>query len=141
MTVIALSLSDDRLRRLRDEHYAGGVGGRTVGPPGRRLGFGAFNGSWGWVSHWPNAELTLDGYDAFRCTLFRREPDAPRASDLIRLCLVATERQWGAPPRDGWLTYVKPSAVASANPGYCFKVVGFRFAGRTQGGLHRLILN
>lgn len=32
-------------------------------------------------------------------------------------------------------TKVRPSAVRSTNPGYCFLAAGWRRAGKTQGGL------
>lgn len=124
--------SDYRLRALRDRHYAGGVGGRTVGQPGRRLGFVTFDGSAGWVSHWPDPRYAMHGRgDAYVCTLFRKEC-AGLASDFIHAAIAATERKWGVPPSGGWLTFVDPTHVASPNPGYCFKCAGFQDVGRTK---------
>jgi hypothetical protein len=129
--LLPVASSDWRLRGLRDRHYAGGVGGRTVGQPGRRLCFVTFEGSAGWVSHWPQPNYAMHGYgDAFVCTLFRNE-GAGLSSLLIEDAIARTEREWGSPP-DGWLTFVDPAAVRSSNPGYCFKVCGFVDVGRTK---------
>jgi hypothetical protein len=37
-------------------------------------------------------------------------------------------------PELGMITFVLPSAIASPNPGYCFKMAGFKLAGETKGG-------
>lgn len=128
---LPVSVSDWRLRGLRDRHYSGGVGGRTVGPPGRRLAFVTFDGAAGWLSHWPYPELSFHGQgDRFICSLFRNE-GAGLSSQMIEEAITLTEERWGAAP-DGWLTFVKAAAVASANPGYCFKCAGFELAGVSQ---------
>jgi hypothetical protein len=54
---LPVKTSDYRLRGLRDRHYAGGVGGKTVGQPGRRIAFVTFEGTAGWVSHWPDPQV------------------------------------------------------------------------------------
>lgn len=124
--------SDYRLRALRDRHYAGGIGGRTVGQPGRRLAFVTFEGTAGWVSHWPDPQYVDHAFgDAYVCTLFRKEFDGP-ASPMIEDAIRRTEDRWGAPPSGGWLTFVDPNEVESPNPGYCFKCAGFVVVGRTK---------
>ncbi len=133
---LPVSVSDWRLRGLRDRHYAGGVGGRTVGQPGRRLAFVTFEGTAGWVSHWPDPQYVDHDYgDAYSCTLFRKECPG-LASEMILDAMRRTEDKWGSPPDAGWLTFVNPREVASPNPGYCFKRAGFVEVGRTkQNGL------
>jgi len=125
--------SDWRLRALRDRHYAGGVGGLTVGQPGRRLAFVTFDGTAGWVSHWPRPELASHGYgDAYVCTLFRKECPG-LASAMIEAALVLTEQRWGAPPDGGWLTFVDATKVRhKRDPGRCFRRAGFRVVGSTK---------
>jgi hypothetical protein len=126
-----VAVSDYRLRALRDRHYSGGVGGKTVGPPGRRIGLVTFEGTAGWLSHWPDPKLARHGYgDAYLCTLFRNE-GAGLSSSLIEQAIEITEAWWGPPPWGGWLTFVDERKVASPNPGYCFKCAGFRPVGRT----------
>jgi hypothetical protein len=123
-----VATSDWRLRELRDRHYAGGVGGKTAGPPGRRLAFVTFAGEAGWISHWPYRHLSGHGQgDCFVCSLFRNEGDW-LSSQLIEAAIALTVERWGEPP-DGWLTFVDADQVRSPNPGYCFKRAGFRHVG------------
>lgn len=123
--------SDGAVRALRDRHYSTvRPGGRTVGPPGRRLVFRSMDGRAAWVSWWPMRPR--DGREGYRCTLFRNE-GAERSSELVREAVSATEVVWGAGP--DWWTFVRPEAVASSVPGYCFRRAGFRSAGRTASGL------
>lgn len=112
---------------LADRHYSrrpSSVGCGQVGPPGRLLVFLSSDGLAAWVSHWPKAELALDGIDAFRCSLFRNESPV-LSSVLIAEARATTVESWGPPPSDGWLTYIEPGKIASANPGYCFKLDGW----------------
>jgi hypothetical protein len=113
-------------RRMRDRHYSTKYpGGRTVGPPGRRLVLVSHDGRALWVTHWPEPHLALDGFDALRCTVFRREGRRrERASVLITAAMQLSEDVLGRAP-DGWLTYVEPAKVRSQEPGYCFKMAGF----------------
>lgn len=125
--------SDYRLRALRDRHYSGGVGGATVGPPGRRLAYVTFEGTAGWISSWPEARYADHGLgDAYICSLFRNE-GAGRSSDLILAALEATEARWGPAPAGGWITFIDTRAIRpKRDPGYCFICAGFRPAGRTK---------
>lgn len=63
-----------------------------------------------------------DKQEGIICTLFRNEGEI-RSSDLIR---EADELAWQRWPRERHFTYVQPEAVASVNPGYCFKMAGWR---------------
>src|SRR5690348_16551839 len=129
---LPVKVSDYRLRGLLDRHYAGGVGGATVGQPGKRIAFVTFEGTAGWVSHWPKPEFVDHAFgEAFVCTLFRKECDG-LASAMIESAIALTEARWGAPPEGGWLTFVDPDEVESPNPGYCFKCAGFVEVGRTK---------
>jgi hypothetical protein len=47
------------------------------------------------------------------------------------------DEAWNRWPDQRLYTYVNPVKV-SANPGYCFKQAGWRFCGKTKGGLHIL---
>lgn len=121
---IVTTRSDPTVRALRDRHYSTKrPGGRTVGPPGRVVVLRTADGLAGWITHYPDPQLVLDGLDALRCTLFRNE--GPRlSSELVLEAERISEATLGAPP-DGWVTYVEPGKVRSANPGYCFRVAGW----------------
>lgn len=127
--------SDDAARALRDRHYTTErPGGRTVGPPGRRLVLRTVAGDAAWISSYQRH--VRDGLDAWRCTLFRNE-SARRSSELIAEAMAATRERWGEPPPDGWVTYVDPRKVAGTNPGYVFKLAGWtvdRVGGRDRHG-------
>jgi hypothetical protein len=110
---------------LYDRHYSRQtIGARNVGPPGRLLVFVTACERAAWVTHYPRADLALDGVDAWRCTMFRNE-GAGRSSDLILEAMAATAQLWGDAPPAGWLTYVDTAAVRSAHPGYCYKRAGW----------------
>lgn len=110
---------------LYDRHYSRQKPGRgEVGPPGRKIVLVSPCERAVWCAHWPHADKTLDGLDAWRCSVFRNE-GAGLASDLIVAAMEATAKRWGSLPPDGWVTWVDTRKVASANPGYCFKRAGW----------------
>jgi hypothetical protein len=118
---------------LADRHYSPRTLGAQVGPPGRLLVFilpgppGVPDRRALWVTHWPDPKLALDGLDTWRCSVFRREPGAPLASELIRAAMLETARLWPSRPRQGWATWVDRAQVGEngSNPGYCFKMAGW----------------
>ena len=64
------------------------------------------------------------------CTVFRNEGPTLSSS----LVLEAEEIAWGKWPDKRLFTYVWDSRVKSKNPGYCFKVAGWRKCGTTTDG-------
>lgn len=70
------------------------------------------------------------GQTGVNCAVFRNEGPW-RSSELI---LDAMAIAWARWPGERLYTYVDPASVASPNPGYCFKVAGWRLCGRTKGG-------
>jgi hypothetical protein len=122
---------DKAAAALADRHYSRErVGSPQVGGPGFVLVLVTPCERAVWISkrHSPeasSARATADGFpDAYRCAIFRNE-GAGLASALILEAMALTVRLWGDPGTAGWVTYVKPSAVASENPGYCFKRAGW----------------
>lgn len=71
-----------------------------------------------------------DGYEGVRCTIFRNE--GPRLSST--LIQEADRLAWGRWPEDRHYTWIWDTKVRSANPGYCFKIAGWRYAGRNKDG-------
>ncbi len=65
------------------------------------------------------------------CSVFRNEGTC-LSSDLIREADLIAWQKW--PDDSRHFTYVKPSAVKSSNPGYCFLMAGWRKCGLTKGG-------
>ncbi len=68
------------------------------------------------------------------CAVFRNESEG-LSSDLIREADAIADFCW---PGSRHYTYVRPEAVASRNPGYCFIRAGWSRCGRTKSGLHIL---
>ncbi len=110
---------------LADRHYSRRrPGSGQLGPPGRKLVFVTPCEQAVWLTHWPYAELALDGLDAWRCTIFRNEGvNGIRSSELVRAAMELTARLWADRPADGWITWIEPArsprpirATASSRP-------------------------
>lgn len=78
------------------------------------------------------------GQQGVNCAVFRNEGHALRSSELIREADAVAWDRW---PGERLYTYVDPGAIRSSNPGYCFKVAGWRWCGRTKGGHGRPVLD
>ena len=71
------------------------------------------------------------GQQGVNCAVFRNE--SPHlSSELIRQADAIADRIW---PGERHYTFVRPEAVRSANPGYCFIRAGWRRCGKTGSGL------
>jgi hypothetical protein len=77
----------------------------------------------------------MNGLDGWTCTIFRNEGSGHRSSDLVRAAEAFIE---DCGP-DGLITYVWDGKVASANPGYCFKMAGYKATGRSADGRKTLL--
>ena len=86
---------------------------------------------------WRLSRFRMDLQGGVECTIFRNEGEV-RSSVLV---LEAVDLAWRRWPGFRLFTFVNPKLVASPNPGYCFKAVGWRFCGRSLKGLHILALN
>jgi hypothetical protein len=127
--------------RLADGHYSR----RTIGspqfmPPGQTLVLLTPDESavFGWWRPHPDSGIVaMNKLDGWTCTIFRNTGPA-LSSDLI----LAAEREllarYDCGP-DGLLTYVWDRKVASVNPGYCFKVAGWKAIGRSADGRKTLL--
>lgn len=71
------------------------------------------------------------GQTGVNCAVFRNEGDELSSS----LILEAEQLAWQRWPGERFYTYVHSGKVQSSNPGYCFKMAGWRECGRTKGGL------
>ena len=76
-------------------------------------------------------QRTGERQEGINCAAFRNE-GAYRSSELIRQADAIADCLW---PDRRHYTYVNAQKVRSANPGYCFRVAGWRRCGRTKGGL------
>lgn len=62
------------------------------------------------------------------CAVFRNESDHLSSYLIIEAMKIA----WMKWPGERLYTYVNPKAIASRNPGYCFKMAGWKQCGITQ---------
>lgn len=84
----------------------------------------------------PGKAFRADGLDAWECALFRNE-GSYLSSALIREAHVLSIALWGPLPADGLITFVRPDAVASGIPGYCYKRAGWKRWGCASDGKPR----
>lgn len=132
---------DRRAVALADGHYSRRKpGSPQFMPPGQTLVLLTEDGSavFGWWRPHPTSGIrAMNGLDGWTCTIFRNTGPS-LSSDLI----IAAERELlerhDCGP-DGLLTYVWDRRVRSANPGYCFKVAGWRAIGRSADGRKTLL--
>jgi hypothetical protein len=72
--------------------------------------------------------ISADDQTGINCAVFRNEGGG-LSSDLIRAADAIADQRW---PGERHYTYVNPRAIASANPGYCFKLAGWQRCGITK---------
>lgn len=74
------------------------------------------------------------GQQGVGCSIFRNEGPLLSSVLITEACGLA-DRRW---PGERQYTYINPSAIKSSNPGYCYKIAGWSYCGKTPGGLHVL---
>lgn len=74
--------------------------------------------------------ISGDGQQGVNCAIFRNE-GAHLSSDLILEAMTLAWQRW---PGERLYTYIADRKVKSANPGYCFKLAGWRTCGRNKDG-------
>jgi hypothetical protein len=83
----------------------------------------------------PDPTMRMDGQTGYNNAIFRNE--SPRlSSEIILEAEHHAIARWG-PNR--MYTYIDPAKIKSANPGYCFKVAGWRFLRLSAEGKHLLV--
>lgn len=79
---------------------------------------------------WRKQQLRADDQTGVECSIFRNEGPL-LSSDLIREASGLAWQRW---PGERLFTYVWDAKVRSVNPGYCFKMAGWRVCGRNADG-------
>lgn len=133
--LVETSRFDQTPRLLADRHYSRqSHGNKQFVGPGRVIilvdhaGLVVF--AWRW-----QLKDRPDGQTGYECAIFRNE-STRQSSDIIREAEDYAVRKWG-PSRV--FTYVDPAAIQSVNPGYCFKVCGWKSDGQSASGKIRLV--
>ena len=126
---IKVNKGDISCRLLADRHYSRQhQGNRQFCRPGKNLVLRTAAGDAVWVT-W--AGIRDDKFDSWECTLFRNE-SGNLSSELICQAVDITKKYWGNLPSDGITTTVASDKIRSVNPGYCFKMAGWKHIGRTK---------
>src|SRR5690242_15352750 len=121
------------MRQLADRHYSRRtVGAKQFAYSGRKLVLRDADGLVLWVWMFPDPAMRMDGQVGYNNAIFRNE-SSRLSSDIILEAEIHAFDRWG-PNR--LYTYVDPSKIASINPGYCFKVAGWRHIGYSKSGQH-----
>lgn len=131
--LIVTTKFDIEMSKLADRHYPRRVhGDRQFMPPGKTIvirdGLGLIVFGWSWQ------QFRWDGESGYNCSIFRNE-SGRLSSEIILECEAIAVTRWGV---NRMFTYVDPGEVRSPNPGYCFKVVGWKFVRENQRGKHIL---
>ncbi len=129
---------DPAAAALADRHYSRRkIGSPQFMPPGETVVLWFEGGVFGWWRPHPASGIkAMNGLDGWTCTIFRNESKL-RSSDLILKAELALPDNCGP---SGLITYVWDAKVKSANPGYCFKLAGYRKAGKSADGRKTLLL-
>jgi hypothetical protein len=136
----ARRLVDGEVFGLEKPHYSRQTPGATMFcRNGQNLVFMTADLRAVWVTFrpTPGKATRTDKLDAWECALFRNEGPL-RSSDLIVEAELLSAALWGPVPKDGFITFIKPSAVKSVNPGYCYKCAGWGTDGAASDGKPRL---
>lgn len=123
---------DSRLRVFYNRHYSsrGSSAAQIVGPGGKLvLLTHAIDALFAW--RWFSDRCPLAPPGGVNCAVFRNESQS-LASRLIVAAEPLALEKW--PAATAFYTYVDPAAVASSNPGYCFRRAGYGCVGVTAGG-------
>lgn len=129
---------DVRAVALADRHYSRRKpGSPQFMPPGQTIVLLGPQAVWGWWRPAPSSGIkSMNGLDGWTCTIFRNEGPI-RSSDLILDAELALADVDIGP--DGMLSYVWDKKIRSSNPGYCFKLAGWKAVGRSADGRKTLL--
>lgn len=132
-TLVQTWRGDPEMAAFADRHYSRKkIGARQFVGNGTDLVLRDSHGKILFVWLWQR--FRRDGQHGFNCSKFRNESGL-LSSELILLAETKVVAAWGTGRA---FTYIDPHAVQSANPGYCFKVAGWRRCGVSSTGKHIL---
>lgn len=127
---VKVSKRDPRACALADRHYSRRKpGSGQFMPPGQTIVLLSADEAsvYGWWRPDPRSGIrAMNGLDGWTCTIFRKEGPGI-ASEMI----LEAERFIADCGPDGLITYVFDKKVRSSNPGFCFKMAGYKATGRS----------
>ena len=126
---------DPEMAALADRHYSRRTpGARQFCNSGRKLVLRNWQGTILFVWMFPDPTMRFDSQTGYNCAIFRNESDR-KSSEIILEAERLAVAKWG-PGRA--YTFIDAGKIQSVNPGYCYKVAGWKSAGMTKGGKHIL---
>jgi hypothetical protein len=125
--------TDPLVKPLADRHYnRQNPKSPNFVPPGRCVVLRTAAHDAFWVTLAPYARYVKHQWaGAWTCTAFRNESSI-LSSSLITQAVAATLYLLKNPPEIGFITFVDPQQIKSRNPGYCFKMAGWKLVGRSK---------
>lgn len=133
MTWNVITKFDPRAAKFADGHYSRRkVGSPQFMPPGQTLVLLSEDelSVFGWWRPHPASGLSaMNNRDGWTCTIFRHTGPGLASGLILAAEQILLERHDCGP--DGLMTYVWDKRVRSVNPGYCFKVAGWKPIGRS----------
>lgn len=103
-----------------------GLNGKRMAGPGETIVLLSKDGKALFI--WKKQKYSQDGQTGINCAIFRNEGQI-KSSLLLQQAEDIAQRKW---PGERMFTYVNAQKVKSQNPGYCFKVNGWRQCGITK---------
>jgi hypothetical protein len=126
---------DVEMAALADRHYSRRTrGARQFCYSGRKLVLRNSEGTILWVWMFPDPAMRMDNQTGYNCAIFRNESNR-QSSEIILEAESLAVKKWG-PGRA--YTFIDPLKIRSVNPGYCYKIAGWKFCGFTKAGKHIL---
>lgn len=123
---------DAECAALADRHYSRRtVGARQFAYNGRKLVLRDSIGLVLFVWMYPDESMRMDDQAGYNNSIFRNE-SSRQSSDIILEAEGLAIEKWG--PNRAY-TYIDPSKVNSANPGYCFKCAGWTNVRNADGSI------
>lgn len=122
---------DPEMAKLADRHYSRRtIGARQFCYSGRKLVLRNSEASVLFV--WMNSDpkLRMDHQIGYNCAIFRKE-SSRLSSEIILEAEAAAFAKWG---NGRVYTYIDQTKIKSVNPGYCFKMAGWKYVGISKSG-------
>lgn len=122
---------DEEMSQLADRHYSRRTpGARQFCYSGRKLVLRDALAQVLFVWMFPDPKLRMDNQTGYNCAIFRNE-SSRKSSEIILEAEQMAFQKWGL---NRLYTFVDPRKIKSVNPGYCFKIAGWKHEGFTKGG-------
>jgi hypothetical protein len=133
--LVKTSPFDPEMAALADRHYSRRTpGARQFCYSGRKLVLRDAEGTVLFVWMFPDPTMRMDTQVGYNNAIFRNE-SSRLSSEIILEAEKYAVSKWG--PNRAY-TFIDAGKIQSVNPGYCYKMAGWTFAGLSKRGKHIL---